>query len=257
MRIVSKYKDYYDGIQSFGMDSKLVYERFENLVGIVKFKNYEQFESGLWESYLTVQHINILDEKYKDYRIKTEFILIGFCGKLFPCFSFLHINKEEEIKRVSTYSTDATLEYIQKIKDNFGKIEFIEEYYQGCNPTKDELDKYFSHIVYQQNYSQWFQEIEAPIFMLTENPELRYDIEQRKWLNKDDLIYFKKNPKLETYQFYKVKDSYSAFQDLSQFLGGILTKREKIESKLTDKEKVNQHGFDLKYGFRTRPNKNK
>ena len=257
MRIISKYKDYYDGIQSLGMDSKLVYERFDKVIGIAKLKNYKQFENGLWESYLTVQFINLLGEKYKDYRIKTEFIPIGFCGKIYPCISFLHLNKEEQIKRVTTYSTEETIEYIQKIKDKFGKIEYIEEYNQGCNPTENELNKYFNHKVYQQKYSEWFQEIEAPIFRFTENPELKYDMKQRRWLNKNDLIYVNKNLQLEPYQFFKVKDSYTAFQDLSLFLGGILTKRETIENKLTDKDKVKQHGFDLKYGFRTRPKKKK
>jgi len=257
MRIISKYKDYYDGVQSLGMDTSLVFERFEKVIGIERLNNYSKFESGLWESYLTMQYVNILGDKFKEYRIKTEFILIGFCGKLYPCIGFLHLQEGVEIKRVSTYSTDTTLEYIQKLTEQFGKIEFIEEYNQGCEPTNKDLDNYFNHKVYSIDYSEWFQEIESPIFQFTENPKLEYDMKQRKWLNKDDLIYVKRNFQLSKYQFFKAVDSYSAFQELSQFLGGILTKRESIKDNLTDKDKVKQHGFDLKYGFRTRPKKKK
>jgi hypothetical protein len=257
MRIISKYKDYYDGIQSLGMDSNLVFERFEKITGISKHKNYKEFESELWESYLSMQYINILNAKFKEYRIKTEFLAIGFCGRIYPCLSFLHIDKGVQVKRVSTYSTETTLEYINRITDQFGKIEFIEEYYQGLDPTKDDLDKYFNHNVYQMEYLDWFKEIEAPIFMFTENPKLKYDYKQKRWLNKDELVYIKSNFELKSYHFFKVKDSYTAFQELSQFLGGVLTKRETIKNNLSDKDKVKQYGFDLKYGFRTRPKTNK
>ncbi len=67
-------------------------------------------------------------------------------------------------------------------------------------------------------------------------------------------LYVALNPSLKALEFYRVKDSYSAFQEIAQYLGGVLTKRESIENKLSDIDKIKQHGFDVKYGFRTKKN---
>ncbi len=48
-------------------------------------------------------------------------------------------------------------------------------------------------------------------------------------------------------------DAYSAFQTLNQWISGTLTYPPNIMLEIEDKYKVESHGFDSKYGFRTRP----
>jgi len=63
------------------------------------------------------------------------------------------------------------------------------------------------------------------------------------------------NPNLKQLNFQSIKDAYSCFQELQQFISGVLSDTETHENRSTDKEKITQHGIDPKFGFRTRPKK--
>ena len=57
------------------------------------------------------------------------------------------------------------------------------------------------------------------------------------------------NPCLKDLQFYKVKDAFSAFQELSMYLGSQLCPKPEIDD-VADKFKITGHGFDAKFSFR-------
>jgi hypothetical protein len=65
------------------------------------------------------------------------------------------------------------------------------------------------------------------------------------------------NDNLSDYQLYKALDPYSAFQELDMWLSGILSYPQNIMIEVEDSSKIKKHGFDHKYGFRTRPTKAK
>jgi hypothetical protein len=65
------------------------------------------------------------------------------------------------------------------------------------------------------------------------------------------------NPCLKEYGFQKFMDPYTAFQEISMFMSGVLTNNPEPPNTQTDKAKVTSHGFDPKYGFRTPPKENK
>lgn len=58
---------------------------------------------------------------------------------------------------------------------------------------------------------------------------------------------------LSLIQFAKKVDPYTAFQELSMFLGGVLGVNARPMAAITDRDQVAKKGFDAKYGFRTRP----
>ena len=60
------------------------------------------------------------------------------------------------------------------------------------------------------------------------------------------------NPNLKEVNFQKVKDAYQCYQEIEQYLNGVLGNIERDDDNRTDIEKVRSHGFDDKYGFRTR-----
>ena len=57
------------------------------------------------------------------------------------------------------------------------------------------------------------------------------------------------NPKLNDYGFDRIKDSFTAFQEISMYLSNILVEQKDIV-KVEDKYKIENHGFDLKTSFR-------
>ena len=72
-------------------------------------------------------------------------------------------------------------------------------------------------------------------------------------IGKDEIIF---NGKLSDYQFYKVFDPYTCYQELDTWLSGVLAYPQNIMIEVGNESKIQKHGFDSKYGFRTRP-KNK
>lgn len=63
-----------------------------------------------------------------------------------------------------------------------------------------------------------------------------------------------RNPCLKDLGFQRTLDPHSCFQNISQFIGGVMPGRQMPMVQLTDKDMVQKKGFDPKYGFRTRPN---
>lgn len=59
-------------------------------------------------------------------------------------------------------------------------------------------------------------------------------------------------PKLADVHFYKAVEPWQAYQELSMFLGNIAAP-DRVPVTIADKDRAQQHGFDMKYGFRTRP----
>src|SRR3990167_9869857 len=80
MRIISNFRDYYDGVQSLGIDSSLVYVRMKKVFDL-RDENYK------WIDFSKIK-IDLIHNKLtrlwnaKDYYFK----LIGFCGKLYLVF---------------------------------------------------------------------------------------------------------------------------------------------------------------------------
>jgi hypothetical protein len=59
------------------------------------------------------------------------------------------------------------------------------------------------------------------------------------------------NPRLKDIGFERIKDAFSAFQEISMYLANILVEQKKI-AHVDDKYRIEQHGFDLKQSFRHR-----
>jgi hypothetical protein len=81
-----------------------------------------------------------------------------------------------------------------------------------------------------------FHKYQVPVFMITTSPDR----------HKQTLIL---NPCLKNFRFQTVKDSYTAYQDIFQFVSGILNSPEHKMVQISDKDKVSKHGFD-KWSFR-------
>lgn len=60
------------------------------------------------------------------------------------------------------------------------------------------------------------------------------------------------NGELKKVEFYKCMDAFTIFQELSMYVDGCLTSPGNQMIEIEDKYKIEGHGFDTTYGFRTR-----
>lgn len=96
MRIVSKFQDYYDGVQSYGIDKTLVYVRH-----VKELLSPIDFWKNRWRS------------EEADYNIK----VIGFCGKIYTLFEVLKNGKIIHLETLEELLLRLKDEYKREMSD--------------------------------------------------------------------------------------------------------------------------------------------
>lgn len=238
MYIISKKKDYYDGVVgTMGVDKEIVYERKERII-----ENPEQFPqeftkvNDVRELFRKTNHFH--NVKFYPTRENSKYeevnpIIVGFCGKLYLGFK-LEYELESEGYRLPEKKIDIFYE-----KEDVKK--YIQSHHWGRN-----LDDDYNYI---ENYDALhiFREYNTPVFI--------YDVDYTKRLFGRETFII--NPLLKEYEFYKVFDSFTAFQEIQMFISGVLGIGEKETVEISDKDKIEQHGYDRKWSFRKEPTKKK
>ena len=222
MRIISDFHDYYDCIQSYGQDD-LLYVR-----------NRKEVEHRLVAPSVDLRRFPIYSK------------VIGFCGKFYPMVYCVPGDNPHSVK---TFCYCAS-EVHKWVNANLKKKE-IEEYYQGkergskyrfslMKPCK-RIEKFFDEGFKQQNNF-------LPLFVKHDAPILT-----TKYVFPDK-HYLVLNPRLANYEFFRIMDTYQAFQELSMWFGQKVEPRKPIPH-IPDIDMVEIKGFDKRYSFRKDPEK--
>lgn len=235
MYIISKQKDYYDGVAgTTGIDKTIVYERQMTVIDgndIPKiFRGGYRDPSPFYK--LTNTHIK---KELSMVYLHTEPFFIGFCGKLYIGWKLYSEGKvlpygDKELITTITYDNENMKKLVEK-RSFSGNFE-------------DNLNSVLSY-----DPIEIFRSLNTPSFVY----DADYDRKSwdRYWRNHPKFII---NPLLKEYQFYKIFDTFTAFQEIQMFLGGVLGSGEKEIVEVADKYKIGQHGFD-KWSFRREPEK--
>jgi hypothetical protein len=240
--IDKKKKDYYDGVVgTMGIDKEIVYERktaefnkneefpkeFQRIVGGSIFRNENHFRNLHFHS----------PKKESEYDEADGFI-VGFCGNLYPGYRFL--KKKKLHNYADNYEFTTTIVYDEK------KIKKHLEAKHWGRILEDDLN-------YIRNYDaiHIFRKYNTPIFIF----DLNHDRVSLR-INRNNEMFII-NPLLKDYEFYKVYDSFRAFQEIQMFISGVLGIGEKDTIEISDKDKIEQHGYDKKWSFRREPTKKK
>lgn len=247
MKLVSKTHDYYDAVfKTSNFDDKYVFVREEREVPFIDL--HLKYELCLRDdSFLGFYNLN--------------FGLIGFCGEIHPfvytdtgciyeiCKPFQSnyfyntddLNKEHpEVLsgQAKLYGTHWSSTRIKDIKNWLDKG-LCSKTYRTLKQSQDlniheskELREVFekhrvSYFAYNQKKSQSLRD--DNVNKLTQRLELY--------------------PQLQRYQFFKVYDTYTAFQKIEHHQTNELVRPDMIEHKISDKLKAETHGFD-KWSFR-------
>jgi hypothetical protein len=257
MKIISKFKDYYDGVQSLGMDTQVIYFRAADTIDI---PDPELF-AAIFNKHLEYGgHLDMRSNACHRYgNVHIIKVLLGFCGILYECYTVIEFTDLDKLTQLHFHVKDDLLEYLHSKSSDF----FLDDlrYYAPRAQRERKKIKWQDAIPElglpdtKATCDNLFHALQQPIFLY---PAYIYNAEFWKtsgWsrmikkLQGKDLVI---NPRLHDLNFQKVKDAYQCYQELDMYLSGVLGKKENHIDTRTNIEKVRSHGFDEKYGFRKR-----
>lgn len=246
MRIVSKFKDYYDTGMGLDQDRATNYIREPK---IIIFRKAEILESAIsvnspmsrcWSR----EHN---PEIFKDFhKLRTPLgRCIGFAGKI---YHFFHMTQSEN-PDLPTHHFGYTIEDIDRFVETFFDKNEKEMYYGDKNYLWQRRSRTFKSFSTRKNYISIFEEIknykndklvdllfekiQAPIFSFN---------------NYYDRSYVIANPCLNFYDFYRVVDPYTAYQEVRMFVENTAVPIKPIPD-IPDETMAEIKGFN-KFSFR-------
>lgn len=258
MRLISKFRDYYDSLQD-PTDKNLTYVRQslelqwddpvtqQLLVHLMRVPaNFKWASERLlgadkadlarttWHGTIPVEYVP--PKSWREYAVYADEIVL-FCGKLYRGIRYT------ERWTPSHLIKDVTKVYWDKesfLKDHV-KTERTLKYRQAERDTERFLDAFFTPLATTNLVDLHFA-TRSPVIGTKVSHEQR---EQRV---------AELNPCLNTLQFYRCVEPTTAFQELSMFLGGVLANNDKPDP-VDNRYKILAHGFDLQTSFRKEPTK--
>ena len=245
MKIISKKKDYYDGVQTYH-DKRLIYIRKQqkfiiknnqqldklnpNHVGLslieqtVKFKDILKLANNELEFYYSYLYGNDSFKKFSN-----SLVFIGFCGKLYIslCFNIECMYVENNIPQHHSYSIDDVNKLFNKYANNSEKKQYIKKKNFG-NKLKAFITKLSE---YPKNVKHdLFFKFKTPVFIIIPNPH-----------DEDEFIV---NPNLKQLQFMKILDPYQTYQEIEMFLSGVLGDTNSNLTTISDRDMLFKKGFN-------------
>ena len=181
MRIISKFRDYYDCIQRQDLDRTVLYLRKEE----IEYHNNWDFPI------------------IKCYDTWVDCSVIGFCGKIYPLV---------EIAGVNCFNINDAEKHIRKY---YRKKEFIGwssrkyDRHWGVRANCQDYERHFKWFSDNINtFKEVFLEKRCPIFLWEAND--RWDTAQITW-----------NPCLKSLNFQKIIPINQAYQEISMFMNNL------------------------------------
>lgn len=236
MRILSKFKDYYDSCQGMGVDETLVYLR--NPKGISLTKDDADLISNIRPPSFS-QHYSF---DYSKLGLKTEASIIGFCGKIFPVVKFIIQTGYFENKYEYAYSYNDIIAITKrhKFKDIVKEMEQNKDnMWYSCSGGR--IEEFFNISNEINKYEKFFTENKAPIFCVELNHEKLNDDGHYIHPTVRQVI---QDIKLSDFGFVKIVDPFTAYQELSMYIGGVLGVNAPEMIEISDKMMRDKKGFN-------------
>lgn len=257
MRIISKFRDYYDSVQMYGQDQSVLYIRKSELM-----KN-EDVHSFLDASFH--QQVAATDDS-KKYVWESMNPIDGFFRNSFVVFVGDTYVKGMKLQKEYTQGG------ILKTKTEFAYSLADVDAFVLCEQfTEKEINKYLG---LEKQWKYRFMDKERPYFCQKYVKEF-FETKMQKnlcidlrcpivfWgdaksvgLTDTDEISVVKSPCLNTLQLYKALPHGLAFQKIESFISGVLPGRYPEMIEVSEKTRLAKRGFD-KWSFRKMPTKKK
>ena len=168
--------------------------------------------------------------------ITTHFMLLIFCGKIYPIFTLLD-HKTFGLPR-EVYHTLAQIKLrITEFEGSYSSFiegDDIKRFLENANKSKYLLDLNIK--------------MDCPIILISGNNNdtpfegRAYDPMDKSFIKYP--IFVSKNVSLKDLQFGKILSNHQCFQEIEMFMGNVLVKDQMTMQPVTDKLKATTHGFN-------------
>lgn len=243
MRIVSQFRDYYDSVQAMGQDQGLLYVRNETAVDL----------NHRWQWHC----VNFINNKPWSF---THHV-IGFCNKVHACLANWtpagkNAQGEDLYEQVFCYSVEdvdvlAARLLTKKALNVYFEPRSKNRYGYGEGVRRYRVEDFFAKFALKaDSYVNLFEDSKAPVFVAT----LRGYVDRLGRVNaprsdrSPKIVY---NACLGDYGFMRIKDTYTAFQEITAFVSNVALPIKPIPS-ISDEIMAEIKGFN-KFSFRKDP----
>lgn len=276
MRIISKFVDYYDGLQAGAHDDRLVYVRnprledkesnsCKDLLSILAPKephSYSPFSVSSIPYWDTSHQLERVYTKDRDWRMDADQGLILFCGKPYPFVEFKLYSRNTIVmpaKSEVVYS-------LESLPKGFEMFESVTRSVWSRRRTRgsgiERIDLGIMELAKEVFWPkidsskkaqllEWAMDNKAPVAgVMYQYPRLaRNPWESQITLKRATSFDFR----LADFSFARAMPPAQAYQELSMFLGNIAAP-DNTPITISDKDRIQQHGFD-NMSFRKYPTK--
>ena len=258
MRIISKWRDYYDNLQSPREPGGLTYVRhpvelkFDDPVtqDIMKWRvpapsNYDY----AYERLMGQDEADRIATEYS-WRVKPEYIKPGtwkgydryrnemvlFCGKLYQGIRYTEQWSHHTMTNVTKVYWDA---------DSFHREHRLRAKVSRYDVYEKDAARLIEGLFTPREHPQLME-----CHFKTRCPVISIQVSKEAPNHRVAVL----NPNLKDFQFFRLLDANLTFQEISMFLGGVLSNNDKPEP-VDNRYKILAHGFDLQSSFRKEPTK--
>jgi hypothetical protein len=234
MRIISDFHDYYDVVQATGQDQTLIYHRKREEVSVSIYP-LPVLKLPPWRNW----------QDNRETQIRQH--IVGFCGKIYPV---VVLTQADSRKPVICHNMDEVDSFVR----DFCHKRQIAEYHAETKPpwrrrgwvsyrfSRSTFEKHFMECAEKRDaFSGLFIEKRCPVWIGT--------VLEYSWRRCAGKIVY--NGSLKELEFYRLVDTYTAFQEIAMFLGGLAVPLKEIPT-VPDKVMVGIKGFD-QWSFRKPP----
>lgn len=269
MKIISKFKDYYDGAQGAEYDNRLVYVRQQEIFPKNSYGDKDDLRDILYTSQMDGVDISAYISDSKKYSaLQVSSGIIYLCGKPYPYLlakwydpsvpkSAYGTFEPTAIRWRFFYDESEAKAFCKDVNESRAKPErgvrnpFDFLWRRKSSFTEESITAMFQ-FNRSRNCADWAVSKALPAFTWGYSCGREQTGSVRAPMIEDGAQVVL-NPKLADFEFYKVMPAPQAYQEIEMFLGNIAAP-DKCPVELSEKDRIQQHGFD-KMSFRKAPTK--
>jgi hypothetical protein len=255
MRIISKFKDYYDGAMGLGMDTSVLFMRQKpEIIGA----SGRPDSPNIPTEYRSIcPNLHIETYQTDNFLVKFWPVSIYFCGKVYRGIrvivesgGFASRSKAYDKTFYSLGSFQAFMEFhdlnVINHRHTYGRSWQSEPNIFKRDSVVKSLENFFHRQYDDRDFTG--QRIQAKTIIAV------YGLEPFMWGRVEHYVTI--NPKLSDYEFYRVHPAPQAYQEIEMYISGVLGEANKEPINISDKDRIYQHGFNER-SFRKDPDPSK